>query len=295
MAFRGDLPFSSPYGLYPALARRIIELSTPSLVLKQLFIDLSFTYGSSLEIAKEKGSRSIGLFETAEGAEVLFDATPYEKVTVTPKKYTIGDFITRETLEDVEPVIALTDQKIRRLARRYAYQIESSIQTVIDAGALNSGAATGTSLMFDGTEKTINGTIGQYDIVNGMAAIENLNLVPEYLLVGPTRAGDLKKLPHFSMAFAYEEPVVQTGLIGEIYGLKVLKSTVIPSNRAYIVSAGVNPSAAYEPLGYFVWKRPLEIDMEYVKNTQRFNIYLSTRFAPIVTSGANIYKITIGS
>lgn len=287
MAFRADITY------YPALTKKIVELATPGFVLKQLLVDVPLVAGSSIVINKEAGSRARGLFETAEGAEIIMDVTPYTSITVTPIKYGIRDFLTKEMLEDVEPIVALVEAKIRRLARKYAYTVESKIQAVLDAAAATTITASGKSLYFTGTEATLAGTIGQYDIVDAIKAIESYNLVPEFLLVSPTTASYIMKLPHFSSALHYGESVNLTGALGTIYGLTVLKSTVIPSNKAYVVATGRNPSAAWEPLGYFVWKRPLNVDLEYDKSTETYNIYVTTRFAPVITSGESIAKITV--
>lgn len=293
MSFRSDLPFYSPYGLYPALTRRIVELATPAMVLKQLLIDVPLDSGSSVEIPREAGSRTVMMRETAEGAEIAFDTTPYDKVTAIPVKFGIADYVTRELLEDAEPLIPIVETKIRRLARRFAYTVEKQIQLVIEAGYGSSENATGKSLFYTGQEVTLSGTIGQYDITKAIANIEANNLVPEYLLISPTRKLDIVRLPHFSSSMHYGEAVNMTGAIGEIYGLTVLVSTVIPDNRAYVVAAGQNPSAAWEPLGFLVWKRPLTVEVDYDKATQRHNIYVTTRFVPVITSTKSICRIVI--
>jgi hypothetical protein len=181
------------------------------------------------------------------------------------------------------------------LARRFAVTIEKKILDAIEAGAGSTITASGKSLFYTGSEVTLAGTLGQYDIIDAIKAIKSKNLIPEYLLVSPTREADIEKLPHFSSALHYGESVNLTGALGTIYGLTVLVSPIIPDNRAYVVSVGKNPSAAWEPLGFLVWKRPLSVETEYEKSTQRHIIYLSVRFSPVITSSASIAKITIGS
>jgi hypothetical protein len=295
MSFRSDLPFYSPTGIYPALTRRIVELATPGLVLKQLLIDLPLEQGASVDIPRESGSRTVYLQETPEGGEIVVDTTPYDKVTVTPVKYALADYVSRELLEDINPIVPIVDTKIRRLARRFAVTIESKIREALEAGAGETITASGKSLFYTGEEVTIAGTLGQYDIVDAIKTIKAKNLVPEFLLVSPAREADVEKLPHFSSALHYGEAVTMSGALGTIYGLTVLTSPIIPDDRAYVVSVGKNPSAAWEPLGFLVWKRPLSVETEYEKKTQRHIIYLSVRFSPVITSGANIVKITVGS
>jgi len=294
MSFRSDLPFYSPTGIYPALTRRIVELATPNLILKQLLIDLPLEQGASVDIPKENGARVVYLVKTPEGGKIVVDTTPYTKVTVTPDKWALADYITRELLEDVNPIIPIVDTKIRRLSRRFALTIEKAILDTMDAAVPSENVitATGKSLFYTGTEATLTGTLGQYDIINAIKAIKQKNLVPEYLVVSPTREADVEKLPHFSSALHYGESVNLTGALGTIYGLTVLTSPIIPDTAAYVVSVGKNASAAWEPLGFLVWKRPLSVETEYDPSTQSHFIYLSVRFAPVITSGYNIAKIS---
>jgi hypothetical protein len=289
------MPFYSPTGVYPAITRKIVELATPNLVLKQLLIDLPLEQGASVDIPRESGSRVVYLVETPEGGEIVVDTTPYDKVTVTPVKYGLADFVTREMLEDINPIVPIVETKIRRLARRFAVTIESKIKDALEAGAGATITASGKSLFYTGSEVTLTGTLGQYDIIDAIKAIKAKNLVPEFLCVSPAREADVEKLPHFSSALHYGEAVNMTGALGTIYGLTVLTTPIIPDNRAYVVSVGKNAAAAWEPLGFLVWKRPLSVETEYDKSTQRHLIYLTVRFSPVITSGSNIAKITIGS
>ena len=295
MSFRGDLPFYSPTGIYPALTRRIIELATPALVLKQLLIDLPLEAGASVDVPRESGTRVVYLKEKAEGAEIVFDTTPYDRVSVTPVTYGVADYVTREMLEDVQPLLPLVDTKIRRLARKFAMTVEKAILDVIEAGAGSTVSATGKSLFYTGSEITLANTVGQYDILQAKTNIEQQNLMPEFLVTSPSRLMDIVKLPHFSSSLHYGESVNMTGVVGEIYGLSVLVSAIVPTNRVYVVGAGKNVSGAYAPLGFLVWKRPITIETEYEKKRQVHNIYLTTRFSPVITEPANIAKITVGS
>jgi hypothetical protein len=56
----------------------------------------------------------------------------------------------------------------------------------------------------------------------------------------------------------YGEPVIQTGMIGTIYGMAVYISNVVSAGTAYILSTGQNLSAAYSPMGFFVNRRQMD-------------------------------------
>jgi len=281
---------------YPALHKKIIELTMPGLVVKRLFPEFPLVAGKTATFVKESGSRAAGISETAEGTEIIMDFTPLTTVTVTPYKKAQRVRITRENIEDL--YIPVIEQQLRRLARRMVYTIDKDCQSVIDAAApaANTFAATGTSMGATGTEFTISGGLGQYDILKCKALIEAVSLIPDHILLNPVNSRDVYKLPQFTIAAwfgpAPEGPLVQTGRIGTIFGMDVDISPVIPAGTAYVLSTGLNVSAAYAPLGFFVIKRPLLTDIDVKKEFDAVDVVLSTRYSPVVTYGEAICKVT---
>ena len=277
---------------YPALHKKIIELTMPALVVKRLFPEFPLVAGKSATFVKQKGSRAAAINEVAEGSEIPMDFTPYETIVVTPYKKALRERITRENIEDL--YIPVIEDQLRRLARRMAYTIDKDCMTVIDTAAATTLTATGTSLSATGAEFTISGGLGTKDILKAKAAIEAFNFIPDTILLNPINARDVMYLPQFSL-YAYvgeEEAPVRSGKIGSIYGLDVYISTVVDAGKAYILSTGKNLSASYSPLGFFVVKRPLLTDLEWKKEFDAIDIILSTRYAPVVTCGEAVAKIT---
>jgi hypothetical protein len=237
---------------YPALHKMIIELAMPMLVVKKLLPEFPLVAGRTATFVKENGSRSAGISQVAEGAEIMMDFTPLTTVTVTPYKKGLRERISRENIEDL--YIPVIEGQLKRLARRMAYTIDKDCQTVIDSAAATSLPATGTSLGATGTAFTIANTIGTKDLLAAKAAIEGFNLFPDNLMLNPVNARDVMFLPQFSLYAQYGKPdsALQTGFIGSIYGMAVNISNVVPAGTAYVISTGQNPSAAYSPLGFFV-------------------------------------------
>ena len=275
---------------YPALHKHIIELTMPALVVKRLLPEFPLVAGRTATFAKEQGSRSIGISEISEGAEIPMDFTPLTTVTVTPYKKGLRERIPREAIEDL--YIPVIEQQLRRLARRMAFQIDKDCMTVIDAAAGSSSAGTGKSLGSTGTEFVITGGIGTKDLLWADAKIASYNFIADTLLCNPVNARDLKYLPQFSLYAQYGEPVVQSGAIGTVYGLQFYVSSVVPVGTAYVLSTGQNLSASYAPLGFFVIKRPLLTDIDIKKEFDAVDITLTTRFSPVITCGEAISKIT---
>jgi hypothetical protein len=275
---------------YPALHKKIIELTMPALVVKRLFPEFPLVAGKTATFVKQNGSRSAAISEVNEGTEVPMDFTPYNMVTVTPYKKGLRERVTRENIEDL--YIPVIEDQLRRLARRMAFTIDKDCMNVIDAAAAWSSAGTGTSLGATGTEFTITGGIGTKDILKAEAAIASMNFVADSLLVNPINARDLKYLPQFSLSAQYGEAVVQTGALGTVYGLNLYVSNVVPAGTAYVLSTGQNLSASYAPLGFFVIKRPLFTDIDIKKEFDAVDVTLTTRYAPVVLNGECIAKIT---
>jgi hypothetical protein len=274
---------------YPALHKKIIELTMPALVVKRLLPEFPLVAGKTATFVKQSGSRSATISEVAEGAEVPMDFTPYTTVTCTPYKKGLRERVTRENIEDL--YIPVIEDQLRRLARRMAYTIDSDCMTVITAGAGSSGTATTKSLGATGTEFTITGGLGTKDILAASALIESKNFIADSILMNPINARDVKYLPMFSLALQYGEPVIQTGRIGTIWGLGVYVSNVVPVGKAYILSTGPNLSGSYAPMGFFVIKRPLLSDVEIKKEFDSVDVTLTTRYAPVVLNGDAIVEI----
>ena len=218
------------------------------------------------------------------------DFTPLTYVTVTPYKKGHRERITREQIEDL--YIPVIEQQLRRLARRMAYTIDLDCMNVISNAAANSSSGSGTSLSATGTEFTISGGLGTKDILNAKLKIESYNFIPDTILLNPINARDVMYLPQFSLHMEYGEPVMQSGILGTIYGMAVQISTVVSAGTAYILSTGQNLSAAYAPMGFFVIKRPLMSDVDPKKEFDSVDVSLTTRYAPVVLCGEAIFKVT---
>jgi hypothetical protein len=275
---------------YPALHKKIIELTMPALVVKSMFPEFPLVAGKSATFVKQSGSRSAAISEVSEGVEIPMDFTPYSNVTVTPYKKGLRERISRENIEDL--YIPVIEDQLRRLARRMAYTIDLDCMNVIGAAAGGTSAGSGISLGATGTEFTISGGLGTKDILNARAKIEAYNFIPDRMIMNPINARDVRYLPQFSLHMQYGEPVMQTGMIGEIYGMGVHVTNVVSAGTAYILSTGSNLSASYAPMGFFVIKRPLLTDLEIKKDFDSVDVTLTTRYAPVVLNGEAIFKVT---
>ena len=300
MISREELPLTTAGAvLYPALAQRIVELTMPALALKPLLQDFYIQRGASAAIPKQKGQRTVAVIgKTAEGAEITMDFTPYEVITVTP--YKIGDRvrISRELIED--QIVNVVEDQLRRAARRVVMTIDQDVNKALSNAALPSQtfSATGTSLAFgSNSPTTIAETIGVNDITNAKQILQNNALEPDTIVLNPIQHQDLANLPQFAGFLLYGQPIYAqgTGTVAnapQLYGLKQIVTPNVPAGTSYILAAaGANLSAAYAPLGYFVTKRPIAVDVMPQPQFDSIDIIITARYAPVITYPESIVML----
>jgi hypothetical protein len=284
---------------YPALARRIVELTMPNLALKPLLQDFFIKVGASATIMKQSGQRTLAVVgKAAEGQEILWDYTPYDTFSVIPYKTTFRLRFSRELLED--QINDMVEDQMKRAARRVIMTIDQDIEGALNATAANSFAASGSSIFLDGSQSSFAGTIGVKDITNAKQVLQNLALEPDTLAFNPAAVQDLYSLPQFAAQLLYGQGIYASGTgtvqtVPQLYGLKVISTPNIPlsGGRGYMLAAaGANYSAAYAPLGYFVTKRPLDTSVWPAPVFDSLDVVMTTRYAPVITYPEGIVKFT---
>ena len=289
---------------FPALAKRVVELTMPNLALKPLLQDFFIKTGATASIPKQKGARATAVVgKTAEGAEILADFTPYESITVTPYKVAMRVRVTRELIED--QIVNIVEDQLRRASRRVVMTIDQDVEKALAAGAFTVTAVTGTSTFMDGTPGVFPHTIGVNDITNAKQVIQNLALEPDTIAMNPIAHQDLASLPQFAALLFYGQPVYNQGSgtvvsAPQLYGLKQIVTPNIPTGtgsantgHAYVLAAaGSNYSAAYAPLGYFATKRPISVDVWPQPTYDSIDVVITARYVPVITYPESIVELT---
>lgn len=284
---------------YPALAKRIVELTMPNLALKPLLQDFFIKTGASASIPKQAGARATAVIgKTAEGAEIMADFTPYTSINVTPYKVGMRVRVTRELIED--QIVNIVEDQLKRASRRVVMTIDQDVEKALNAGAYTQTGVSGTSIFMDGTPGVFPGTIGVDDITQGISTIQNLALEPDTMAMNPLARQDLARIPQFAALLFYGQPLYAQGAgtvvsAPQLYGLKQIVTPNIPvqAGRAYILAAaGSNYSASYAPLGYFATKRPISVDVWPQPTFDSIDVVITARYAPVVTYPESIYELT---
>jgi len=300
MMNREDFPLTTTGALfYPALAKRIVELTMPALALKPLLQDFTIKVGATATIPKQAGARATAVVgRQAEGAEIIADYTPYTTITVTPYKIGQRVRVTRELIED--QIVNIVEDQLRRAARRVVMTIDQDVEAALNSGFQNTFAVTGTSIFMDGSSTSIPATIGVNDITQAKQLIQNLALEPDTIAMNPIAHQDLSALPQFASQLFYGQSTYKEGFgtvmtAPQLYGLKQIVTPNIPTlgGRAYILAAaGSNFSATYAPLGYFVTKRPISVDVWPQPTFDSIDVVITSRYAPVITYPESIVKFT---
>lgn len=295
---REDFPYTTTGAVfYPALAKKIVELTMPALAIKPLLQDFNIKVGASATIPKQSGQRAVAIIgKNAEGAEIPFDYTPYTTITVTPYKIGMRVRITRELIED--QIVNIVEDQLKRTARRIMMTIDQDVEAAFNTAVTQTSAASGTSVFLDGSSTSIANTIGVNDITKAKGTIQQNALEPDTLLMNPLQFQDLVNLPQFASMMLYGQPVYNTGngniqTAPQLYGLKQIVTPNVPAGRAYVLAAaGANHSAAYAPLGYFVTKRPIAVDVWPQPMFDSIDVVVTSRYAPVITYPESIVQWT---
>jgi hypothetical protein len=286
---------------YPALAKRIVELTMPNLALKPLLQDFFITVGASATIAKQNGQRVQAVVgRVAEGSQIIEDFTPYTTFTVIPYKIGMRVRVTRELIED--QIVNIVEDQLKRASRRILMTIDQDVEAVLNSAALSGQTFTvsGQSIFMDGTAASFASTLGLNDILLGIRTLQNLALEPDTIALNPAHKQDLAALPQLAALLFSGQPLYQSGqgtLVSPspVYGLKAITTPNIPlsGGRGYILaSAGANYSAAYAPLGYFVTKRPISVTVWPQPDYDSVDVNITARYAPVITYPESIVKFT---
>ena len=297
---REQIPVTTTGALfYPALASRIVELTMPHLAIKPLLQDFYIRVGASATIPKQSGQRTTAVLgKTAEGAQITYDFTPYTTFTVTPYKVGMTLRMSRELIED--QIVSIVEDQLRRASRRMVMTIDQDVEAGFNSAATSLGtqqvAATGKSVFQDGSAASFSGTLGVNDLTNAKQVLQNNALEPDVVLMNPIQHQDLANLPQFAALLWYGQPTYREGFGSvanppPLQGLRQVVTPNVPAGRAYVLaSAGANLSAAYAPLGFFVTKRPISVDVWPQPQFDSIDVVISSRYAPVITYPEGIFE-----
>ncbi len=281
---------------YPSLSQNVVETALAQQVYRQFFYQYPTNGYPSVTVPIQGGSKTAVVNRVSPGENIPLDVAPITASTITVYKIGRGAQIFKEwVLFQQFPFI---QTEIRRLGLVLGNTIDVDCEFAINAGVTNdathTNAVSGVSLGVNGTQFTINSTVGQYDIVNSKVRMMGLNLYSDTLAMGALQWGHVSKLPMYHSEYLYGKPVYQTGEMGYIEGLTVAMSNNTTSGQAYILNTGTNnsPLKQFTPMGYFAEAQPIQTNQQEMASKDSFEIYGTTMYVPAVVLSDCIQRLT---
>jgi hypothetical protein len=245
-----DVPASSPTPgspalFYPELTKRFVELIMPKLEIQRILTDFKIHIGASATFPKQKGEPTTATVgRTASGNAINRDFAPYGTVTVTPYRVGMRVRIGREVFED--GLITIVESAFRRAAQRTAKTIDSDVASLFDMT----------------TKKRFSFWPFRYPDLFDVTTSIPKSKASGYAILMNDRVN-----PYYGFL--------------ELKDFHILRSSEISPKTAYVVQTGFDN--CYTPIGYFVTKRPISIDVWPSPVFDSLDIVITAKYAPIIT------------
>lgn len=189
--------------------------------------------GSSINwVQQTKDAMAVHL--VAEGAPIPIDTDKYVEKSLTPKKYGVRPWITKEMIEDNKWNIV--DMNIKTSTYQMAKQVDVLLEAQLSAAATASSNTDST-----GSAQSI------AKITNVMQLVEENGYKPDTMVIESNSLKDLRNLDTFvEVNKAGTSEMLRNGLVGRIFGMDVLLSEIVTDNYAYIFDSRYALAEAYK-------------------------------------------------
>jgi hypothetical protein len=238
---------------YPETTRWFAERIMPNLSLKPILQDFSIRVGTTATIPKEVGTRVFAIEGKTAYGKPCVNDYT-QRSSISICPYKIGIRV-RINRETIEDeIVSIVEDQYRRVAKRVVLTIEGDVASCLDIA----------------TQKKLAWLPGRrYPSLK--SALDRIRTPSYYTL-------------YISESAKWPNVTIPTDL-------KVVASGVLPTNVGYLIrTAWPN---CYAPIGYFVMKRPLAIDMWAQPNYDAIDVIITTRYAPVITYPEAIQRVRL--
>jgi len=193
--------------------------------------------GSSIDVPLNH-KNSMAVDSIAEGAEFRKDRAAAVSFNLKPMKYGLDCQITKEMTEDAK--FSMLEWNIKEAGYQMARKLDSLILAEIaTASPLTDSTGTTYGEILSATRNVSGGTaVTLANISTAVKNIESNDYVADYLIVSPAVADDLRNIDTFHEADkSGSREMFERGMIGRIMGMKVIVSSQVTANYAYVIDS----------------------------------------------------------
>lgn len=205
--------------------RKIEEFAKAKTVMEPLgrkYVELVGQAGDSLKISYND---EIAAGDLTENVSMVPESFGYTQITFSPSEVGVAVALTRK--QRIRPINDIMSEKTMDMGYALAKKLDQDIFAALDAGVtgetISNGVAVGAITSAD--------TISTEDIAEAIGAIRAADYSAKYIVIHPFQEKALMKLDQFIDASIYGgREVVMNGEIGKYLGLRVLVTTLVPTN-----------------------------------------------------------------
>ena len=259
----------------------IIDSVEPALVGTQV-LALRFTPadipGSSIDVPLNT-TANMKVDMIAEGAEFRKDRAAAVSFNLKPAKYGIDCQITKEITEDAK--FPMLEWNLKEAGRAMAKKLDELILDQIPTAAALTDTTGSTYGEVMAATRVVTGStaVTLANISTALTNCKKLNYQPDYLLVCPAVADDLRNIDTFHEADkSGSREMFERGMIGRIMGMRVIESPQVQNttdgdsyNYAYVVDSRHALCLAE--------KRPITVERYNQVNVDLIGLAISARWA----------------
>lgn len=275
------------------LADRVYELIQRQSIALPYLEQVTMTSDTLLLPKMTSGTTAYWVAETS---SITASEPAFGRITLSAKKVAGLVPLSSELLEDANTSVA--DMVVTQLARDLANEIDDEI--------FNGTGGTFSGLRYTGSftnsvtcgASTNGGAISLDKLSDAVTAILTDNHpAPDVLFAHPRTVGALRKLtdgngrPMFD-AVTFGDPMLKEGIVGTVYGMKVVPASVIPIDLTYGTQGSCTDAVAgvSKQFGVFGNRRKLEFHKDYVIDSDYYKLQANMRCA-FAIKYANAYCV----
>lgn len=205
--------------------RKIEEFAHAKTVMEPLGRRYTELVGQAGDSLKVSFNDEIAAGDLTEATSIVPESFGYTQVTFAPSEVGLAVALTRK--QRIRPINDIMGEKTADMGYALAKKLDLDIFAELDASVTNEVVANGVAV----AAIVAADTIGTEELADAIALIRSADYSARYIVIHPNQEKSLMKLDQFIDASIYGgREVVMNGEIGKYLGLRVLVTTLVPTN-----------------------------------------------------------------